>query len=189
MRLGQQCISGLLCFAMVSPVWAHKLILNVYASAQQIEGELGFSDGKMVNGAIVRVEDGAGKLLHEATTDAEGFFALQRSHSGAMVLRANTGSGHIATVEVAALVASGTNSPAPTRASAEDESQVLLTGAEVAEVVRQELRPVRQELARLKEKNGIQDIIGGIGYILGLFGIGYYVAAKSRLRARGSDDD
>ena len=52
MRLRQQCISGLLCLAMMSPVWAHKLILNVYASAQQIEGELGFSDGKMVKGAV-----------------------------------------------------------------------------------------------------------------------------------------
>ncbi len=50
-----------------------------------------------------------------------------------------------------------------------------------------ELRLIKREIAVLKEsisKPGITEIIGGIGYILGLFGIGYYIHARSLMAAK-----
>ena len=52
----------------------------------------------------------------------------------------------------------------------------------IAEAVRNEVRPLRREIAAYKEKNDLQTILGGIGYIAGLFGVGFYVAARRRLK-------
>ena len=57
-----------------------------------------------------------------------------------------------------------------------------LTAEQLAALIRREVRPLRQELAAYKEKNDLQTILGGIGYIAGLFGCGFYFAARQRLR-------
>ncbi len=50
--------------------------------------------------------------------------------------------------------------------------------------VRKAVRPLQKEIAAYKEKNDFQTILGGIGYILGLFGVGFYLMArKERQRA------
>jgi nickel transport protein len=51
--------------------------------------------------------------------------------------------------------------------------------------VRDELRPLRREITAYKEKNDLQSILGGIGYIFGFFGIAYYIAAR-RLRDKAT---
>ena len=49
----------------------------------------------------------------------------------------------------------------------------------------QELRQIKRELAALNqnlEKPGIKEVMAGIGYILGLFGVVAFVAARRRER-------
>ena len=48
----------------------------------------------------------------------------------------------------------------------------------IAKAVRNETKPLRKEIAAYKEKNDMQSILGGIGYIFGLFGIGFYLVAR-----------
>jgi nickel transport protein len=50
--------------------------------------------------------------------------------------------------------------------------------SELRAAVRLETKPLRKEIAAYKEKNDLQTILGGIGYIIGLFGIGFYIAAR-----------
>ena len=52
----------------------------------------------------------------------------------------------------------------------------------VADTVRREVKPLRQVISAYTEKNDLQSILGGLGYIIGLFGIGYYVAARQKLK-------
>ncbi|RAP42134.1 cobalt ABC transporter permease [Rhodovulum viride] len=54
--------------------------------------------------------------------------------------------------------------------------------AEIARIVRDEMRPLRREIAAYRERNDLQSILGGIGYIAGLFGLGFYIAARRRLK-------
>ncbi|OLS50367.1 hypothetical protein BV379_08255 [Rhodovulum sulfidophilum] len=54
--------------------------------------------------------------------------------------------------------------------------------AAVAKIVRDEMRPLRREIAAYREKNDLQSILGGIGYIVGIFGLGFYVAARRRMK-------
>ena len=58
-----------------------------------------------------------------------------------------------------------------------------LNSEELAAVVRAEMRPIRREIAALKETRDMQSILGGIGYIIGLFGVGFYLAARRKLKA------
>lgn len=53
----------------------------------------------------------------------------------------------------------------------------------MAEMIRKELRPLRREIAAYKEKNNLQTILGGIGYIFGLFGLWFFLAARRRQSA------
>ena len=49
----------------------------------------------------------------------------------------------------------------------------------------QELRQIKREMAALNqnlEKPGIKEVMAGIGYIFGLFGVGAFVAARRRDR-------
>ena len=43
------------------------------------------------------------------------------------------------------------------------------------------MRPLRQEITAYRNHNDLQTILGGIGYIAGLFGLGCYLAARRRL--------
>lgn len=50
-----------------------------------------------------------------------------------------------------------------------------------------EFRQLKRELALLKEttsKPGLTEILGGIGYIIGLFGLSYYWYARNILKGR-----
>jgi hypothetical protein len=44
------------------------------------------------------------------------------------------------------------------------------------------VRPLREELAEARARARVQDVIGGIGYIVGVAGLGLWWAARSRPR-------
>ncbi|MDV7143072.1 cobalt ABC transporter permease [Tropicimonas sp. TH_r6] len=210
------------------PALAHKVIMGVFASGDQIEGELGFSGGDAPAGQLVEVFDGDGNKLGEAVTDVDGFFLFTPEQAVIHVFKADMGAGHVAEVEMAAeevteIVAKGagatpgaaatigwsgnegnvqplvpaaggtsTETPAiptdPTEAIPAVIPQVTvasLTSEEVeaiAKAVRDEMRPLRKSIDSYKEKNDLQTILGGIGYIVGVFGVGFYIAARRKLK-------
>jgi nickel transport protein len=48
----------------------------------------------------------------------------------------------------------------------------------IAEAVRREIKPLRKELTAYKEKNDMQSILGGLGYICGIFGLAFFLYAR-----------
>ncbi len=208
------------------PAVAHKVVMGVFPSGTQIEGELGFSNGDAPEGQRIEVFDDDGGKLGETVTDADGFFLFTPVEGVTHIFQADMGAGHIAEVtmpaaEVAAIVAKGDTAtpgagatigwsdgtapsvPAASAAPADPETPPVpadaatiayaapqitvaaLTDAEldaIARIVRDETRPLRHEIAAYKEKNDLQTILGGLGYIVGLFGVGFYIAARRKLR-------
>ncbi|WP_205563269.1 cobalt ABC transporter permease [Cohaesibacter haloalkalitolerans] len=61
--------------------------------------------------------------------------------------------------------------------AAEVGQQLEAFKPEIATQMRNEIKPLRKVVSEYMEKNDLQAILGGIGYICGLFGIGFYVAA------------
>ncbi|WP_321449749.1 cobalt ABC transporter permease [uncultured Cohaesibacter sp.] len=62
--------------------------------------------------------------------------------------------------------------------AAEVHEQLEAFKPEFSKAVRNETKPLRKVISEYTEKNDMQAILGGIGYICGLFGIGFYVAAR-----------
>lgn len=177
---------------------AHKIIMAVYESGNVLEGELGFSSGDMAIGQHIDVFDGDGNKLGETKTDEDGFFTFQPTQAVTHIFRANLGAGHVGEAIIMAedLVSmSGltpntvSTSPGATpnaAVQATASSNATVDHAVLAKAIRDELRPLRRELAAYKEKNDLQSILGGIGYIIGIFGVGMYVAARKKLKEASS---
>lgn len=74
--------------------------------------------------------------------------------------------------------------------AAEVGQQLEAFKPEIATEMRNEIKPLRKVVAEYMEKNDLQAILGGIGYICGLFGIGFYVAAvRDRRKQAGREKD
>ncbi|NIY74445.1 cobalt ABC transporter permease [Thalassospira sp. HF15] len=177
-----------------APANAHKVIASVFPSGENIEGEIGFSNGIMAANTLVEIFDPEGNKIDEVTTDADGFFTYTPSRQVDLRFRADLGAGHVAEAKFAINDLSGFAGPAQTASSqtatasdaADTDTRSTITHAQeeiIATIVRDELRPLRREITAYKEKNDLQSILGGIGYIFGAFGIIYYIAAR-RIRAK-----
>lgn len=186
------------------PAYAHKVIMELYVSDNIIEGEIGFSDGSMAKNEIVEVFDANGTKLGETKTDDQGAFSFTATVKTDHLFKSNLGAGHIAEAQLSAdeislpdqSSSSGLKSAPTNTVQPVEEKNVKSTStfqgtsaalpekelqALIAEAVRKEVRPLQKELASYREKNDVQSILGGIGYILGLFGISFYLAARHRV--------
>jgi nickel transport protein len=185
--------------------WAHKVVAGAYASGDRIEGEIGFSDGEMAKNVLVEAFSEDGRKLGETRTDDQGVFLFTPEQPVVHVFRAELGAGHVVEVriELAELPAklAGTGKTATTEPDGAEPAAsaggaggaetraaaAVLSEAQrelIAEAVRAEIRPLRREIIAYKEKNDLQTILGGIGYIAGLFGLWFFLAAR-RQKAAG----
>lgn len=195
-------VTGFLLAGLV--VWsgaahAHKVIASVFPSGSNVEGEIGFSNGDMAAETLVEIFDPAGNKIDEVKTDNDGFFVYAPSQKVDLLFRADLGAGHIAEArfaisdltDVAELAPMSSAESAYVRPVTDDnvgtgDPAITPEQAEIiATIIRDELRPLRREITAYKEKNDLQSILGGIGYIFGFFGIAYYLAAR-RMRAKAT---
>ena len=58
-----------------------------------------------------------------------------------------------------------------------------ITALMLEKTIAKQIKPLRKEIQALKEKSGIRDIIGGIGYIFGLLGV-VALLRERRLKAK-----
>ncbi len=174
------------------PALAHKVIAGVFPSGRAIEGELGFSNGEMAVEQEVIVTGPDGTELGRISTDADGFFLFTPTKPVAHTFFADLGAGHVAEVtmpaeEVAEILgiapdSQATATPTPTLNDTPPPTALTETQKQaIAKAVRDEIRPLRREIAAYKEKNDLQSILGGIGYIFGLFGLCFYIAARRKM--------
>ncbi|MEW5422866.1 cobalt ABC transporter permease [Amorphus sp. 3PC139-8] len=207
MRLLQAFVL-LLMLVPAAPASAHNVIASVFTSGDAIEGEIGFSNGEMAPDALVEVFDEDGNKLGETRTGADGFFTYVPTKKVPHIFRSNLGAGHVAEVrmevdELPPIDGEEGEAPASTSATAStgstptapssDAGQMVAAGIDLAafqeeqrrmitEAVQKQVIPLRRDLAAYKEKADLQGVLGGIGYILGLFGVGYYIAARRKLQ-------
>ena len=193
-------LAASLCLAAVSS--AHKVNVFAYVDGDSIYSESGYSRSRRVNKGVVEVHDAAsGKLLLTGTTDEEGRYSFAipaEAREGKMdlLLVLKAGEGHQAewtvkydefgaggdapaeaetpaTAESAAPAAAAPAAPATTAAAAPVDT------AAIKAVVHSELAPVKQMLAEMYDSGpGVTEILGGIGYIFGLFGVAAYMKSR-----------
>lgn len=168
----------LLCLWMASaPALAHRLQVFAFADGDSIEGSAYFAGGGVATGARIQVLDAQGRLQAELTPDGEGAFRYQAQTAEDHVVVAETGDGHRAEWRIrASELASGFPSTAPqepksTPVSPASPAMEADLRALVEQAVARQVRPLREELAAAQGQAALRDVLGGIGYILGLVGL------------------
>lgn len=162
---------------------AHNVVGGVYAIGDEIEGEVGFSNGSMAKaGTIVTVLTQTGAPIGEVTTDDNGFFTFTAKNRIVHVFTVNLGAGHQLSMQLAADELPEALSHDVIKPTSEEHfREVSLTDIPVIadpsilllidKAVAKQIKPLRKEIQLLREKSGLRDIIGGIGYIFGLLGL------------------
>lgn len=181
----------LLLALMSQPALAHKLKVFAQTEGDWIRGRAYFVGGAGAGGASVEIQDSTGRVLAELTPAADGSFAYRALAPVEHRLIARTADGHHTQWTIAGEALSGdavplmsSNMPsAPPAASSAPAATVsanpsadpravdqALIGAIEQALVRQ-THPLAERLNALEERIRFQDVLGGIGYILGLTGL------------------
>lgn len=168
---------------------AHKVYICAWVEGDTVFTESKFSGGKAVKGGDVKVLDTSGTLLLEGNTDDEGAFSFPVPKIADLTIHLDASAGHQATWAVSAEELTG-GDPDPPEAvatapagKAEGEAAPAvpgLTAREIEEIVarqlNEKLRPLNRMMANAQESGpSLSDIFGGLGYILGLVGLGAYI--------------
>lgn len=184
----------LLLLFLPLPVVAHNVVGGVYAVGDMIEGEVGFSDGKMAQaGTLVIVTDAKGNKLGETLIKEEGGFAFKAAKRIDHYFKIDMGSGHIfkTVLPLDELPESLDDNSSVAQYITEQPSGSTMkatTNSELQQIIEQavakQIKPLRKELKLYKEKASLQDVLGGVGYIFGLCGVAIWLRQR-KLKARG----
>lgn len=175
----------LLLLLAPAPAGAHQLHLFAFAEGSRVEGSVYFAGGIPATAARLEVRGQNGDTLPAPTVDAEGRFRFDIRRRQDYRLSADTGDGHRAqwTLPASELAAdlppaagvAPTASPRPEAATAE-----LTLEARIERAVARQVRPLREQLIGYEERVRLHDILGGLGYILGLTGVALWWRRRGR---------
>jgi len=183
------------CYLIIAgPCFAHKVRIFAWNEGNTIYTESKFSGGKVAQNAVVTVVDkSTGVELIHGTTDKNGLFQFPTpdTNSAEIDIIVSSGDGHKNhwLYQLNPIAARTTDTPKQNLAADtvnnnnSTSPSVHLTQEQLTELMdnllEAKLAPIRQELARQQEKEpSLQDILGGIGYLLGLAGIAAYMKSK-----------
>ena len=183
----------LLCSLVIAaPCFAHKVRIFAWNEGDIIHTESKFSGGKAAQNATVTVvENTTGTVLLQGSTDREGLFEfpLPDTDSQELDIIVDSGDGHKNHWRYKLKPSSEKRADSPKQdpatspivsetATADGLTKQQLTTL-LNDVLEAKLAPIRRQLAEQEEQTpSLQDIIGGIGYILGLAGIAAYIKSK-----------
>ena len=183
-----------------SSAYAHKVNMFAFAEGDRIFVEGYFSDGKRAQHGDIVVFDHNNKELVRGKTDKAGNFSFKIPVKDDLRISLNAGMGHktgyvISKAELAGLPATVT----ATKDAQVDESRqgevpagqrmTTAAGGDVSPVmirraVGKAIMPLMRSISELKERSSFSDLIGGIGFIVGVLGVFFYIKAK-KLMAKG----
>jgi nickel transport protein len=197
-------LSTVCCLLFVSNVDAHKVNIYAYAENGMVHSESYFVDGTKCKNSVLEVFDERDKTkLLEGKTDEEGKFSFKIPKVTSMTLVLHASMGHQAEFTLgedevreamgiksrkSEVQSQRPNPPLPpfTKGGHGGITPELRTPnteieAIIERVLDKKLQPVVRMLVKLQEssgKPGFTEIVGGIGYIIGILGIIAYFKAK-----------
>lgn len=172
--------------ALATPASAHRLKLFATLEGGVISGYAFFVGSGRAHGAAISIKDKDGKEIAKLTTDDSGAYSYKAPAAQAYRLTANTGDGHVADAVIDA-ARFGTGAAAEAADTDTDESyegapapglsQAQIERAVDAAVARQ-LRPLLEAYEAAEGRTRFNDIMGGIGMIVGLAGLALWASAR-----------
>ncbi|RPH39056.1 MAG: hypothetical protein EHM87_24730 [Burkholderiales bacterium] len=158
-------------------VLAHKVKLFAVVEGEMVKGYAYFVGGGPVVKGSVQVKTAAGQVIGEVVTDGSGQFLYPKGEQPVYVFELVTADGHRADYEV-----SFVSSRVDVERVAKSEG--VISGVE-SRYCQEELGRLGQQIAELQvQLNGYEDkvrwhdVLGGIGYILGIMGVIGYLKGR-----------
>jgi len=145
---------------------------NVEGNKQLINGKVYFTGGEPVNGTPITFTNSAGKAVHKTTTNDLGKFTVSLTRDNYKIV-ADTQDGHKAIWHIKAQPNNGANTTKNSLlplGTSTDHSMGQLEQM-IAAQISEQIAPLTEQIIKLQEKRQLQDIIGAVGYILGVFGL------------------
>ena len=175
---------------------AHKVSIFAWVEAGQVHTESKFSGGKKVKAGKIEVFDHEENKVLEGATDAQGHFSFpvpSKATSLNIVLKAGMGHGNHWIITAQELGAAGPATTPEEMDGTEPEanSPMAENGDSLSDQTVQRIvgRVMDQKLAPIKahmedQAWGLRDILGGLGYILGLVGLASYLQNRKQRSAK-----
>jgi nickel transport protein len=163
---------------------AHKVNLFGYAEGGFIRVEGYFSDGAPTVESKIEGFDPKGELVAQGVTDGDGRFFFPAEATGTYRVAMDSSMGHVAeiTVEVGAKAAP-TNDGAGDSLAAGESTGSPASGVPQLAALEEKVERLSAEVVALRkqlEKPGLTQIVGGLGFIIGLAGAYLWGAAKKK---------
>jgi len=195
------CLGIGIALLMLTPVFAlaHKVTVFAWVEGDTVYTESKFSGGRTAKDARIEVYNAAGEKLLEGRTDDEGKFAFKPPRPEDLQIVLIGGAGHrnewrVSASEFTGPEAAQASSPAvsaaetvpPQSGSSDGPSSgtITLSPGELQALVEQsldkKLAPILHRLGNVEQGPSLSDIIGGIGYIIGLVGLAAYFNARRK---------
>jgi nickel transport protein len=176
---------------VAEPAWPHKMKVFATAEGTRLVGCAYFSPGGRPRQVAVTVTDADGNVLATTTTDDEGQFQVEAKHRVDHRITVGGADGHVATYTVRAdelpdsLLPSPPN-PLPQAGEGSNKTLPALPAPDadwrafIDQSIARQVRPLREQLDAYQEKIWWHDVLGGIGYILGLGGLAFGLSERRR---------
>jgi nickel transport protein len=183
-----------LLLTTVSLAYAHRVNIFTQTQGEKVICQCFYNDGKPVRGQSIQVKTLDGTVIAEGKTDDEGMFSFSPNIHEDLKVILNAGMGHVAETIVKQQdlpkiekkpVTQKTKQPVSTvKKNTVPEPENDVDEAKMREVIEQvieeKLQPVIETLQQQQRSYSLTTIIGGIGYIVGIFGL--FMFWKSRKR-------
>lgn len=183
----------LIIIMMDVSVFAHKVNIFAYVEGEKIYTESYFNDGKKCIDSKIKVFDNQGNKLLEGLTDKEGEFSFEvPSENGNLKIVLTASMGHRAEYSISADEIRGSvglikeENEEPVSIVFPETSSVDLKEIQsiIEDTLDEKLKPIMREIIEIKKSQEDRisptEIIGGIGYIIGIFGIAAYFLSRKR---------
>jgi nickel transport protein len=183
----------LIIIMMDVSVFAHKVNVFAYVEGEKIYTESYFNDGKKCIDSKIEVFDNQGNKLLEGLTDKEGEFSFEvPSEDGNLKIVLTASMGHRAEYSISEDEIRGSvglikeKNEEPVSIVFPETSSVDLKEIQsiIEDTMDEKLKPIMREIIEIKksqeDKISPTEIIGGIGYIIGIFGIVAYFLSRKR---------
>jgi len=156
----------------VFPATAFAHQMNIYATVEgkMIRGEVYFRGKVPAQNVTVRATDAAGVEIGKTTTDEQGKFALPAAGRRDHRLVAQSADGH-------------STEPLTLRAALFVDDAADPADSQQVEALRAEIDLLQEQVIACQQHTRVRDVLGGIGWIVGLTGIAYYyLGVRRKLR-------
>lgn len=192
MRPGTELLRGVLMLLLAAlplqTALAHKLKVFATAEGRTIEGYVYFPGGGRGRNLQVLFLGPDGTRLGETVADTDGRFRYEAASAVDHRVVVDSGDGHRGEFLVRAAELGGappaSAGSAPATTAVEDIPDAPAGAADAAleqlvdRAVARHVRPLREQLEGYEEKVRLHDVLGGLGWILGLFGLAAWLHAR-----------